>query len=69
MLYSDEVTTGFEDSTFQEVVESWLYTSDNMFGEIVWAAGFELARRLLPLFPPPSWFKELEAKQIKQESE
>jgi hypothetical protein len=52
-LNDDE--TGFEDRTFQEVVEAFLYTSDGMFGDILFDAERELRKRLKPLFPPPEW--------------
>lgn len=45
--------TGFEDYTLNEVLESFLYTSDNMFGEVVFDAQRELYRRI----PPPIWAK------------
>lgn len=33
-----EMPNGFENETFQSVVESALYTDDGMFGEIRWCA-------------------------------
>lgn len=45
--------TGFEDHTLEEVVAAYLYTSENMFGEIVFDAQRELYRRT----PPPDWAK------------
>ena len=46
--------TGFEDSTLEEVLEGFLYTSENMFGEVVFDAQRELYRRI----PPPEWAKK-----------
>ena len=47
--------TGYEDRTFQSVVESALYNSENMFGREAWDAERELLKRLMVLFPPPEW--------------
>jgi hypothetical protein len=47
----------FANRSFKEVVESALYTSDNMFGEIAFEAERELMRRLMKLYPPPDWAK------------
>jgi len=46
--------TGFEDRSLQEVLENYLYTSANMFGEVVFDAERELFRRI----PPPEWAKK-----------
>lgn len=43
--------TGFERKTLLEVLETFLYTSDNMFGEIVHDAQRELYKRVTP----PEW--------------
>lgn len=43
--------TGFEEKPLEEVVAAYLYTSANMFGEIVFDAERELFRRT----PPPDW--------------
>lgn len=43
--------TGFENKTLEEVVASFLYTSQNMFGEVVFDAERELFKRT----PPPKW--------------
>jgi hypothetical protein len=45
--------TGFEDQTLEEVLAAFLYTSENMFGEIVFDAQRELYKRT----PPPVWAK------------
>lgn len=50
-------TKDFADMTFQEVVESALYTSQNMFGSIQFEAERELYRRLMVLYPEPEWKK------------
>lgn len=50
-----EEPTGFEKRSLKEVIESWLYTSENMFGEIVFDAGRELHKRLREVVPPPEW--------------
>lgn len=46
--------TGFEDKTLEEVVAAFLYTSQNMFGEVVFDAERELFKRT----PPPEWAKK-----------
>ena len=46
--------TGFEDYTLEEVLANFLYTSDNMFGDIVCDAERELYKRI----PPPEWAKK-----------
>jgi hypothetical protein len=55
--------TGFEDSTLEEVVAAFLYTSDNMFGEVVFDAQRELYRRT----PPPDWAKRHPLPDMAQE--
>lgn len=45
--------TGFEDYSLAEVVATYLYTSDNMFADIVFDAERELYKRT----PPPEWAK------------
>lgn len=45
--------TGFEDDTLEEVLASFLYTSEGMFGEVVFDAERELFKRI----PPPEWAK------------
>lgn len=44
-------STGFENRTLQEVIESFLYTSQGMFGDIQFGAECELYKRV----PPPDW--------------
>ena len=46
--------TGFENRTLEEVLENFLYTSANMFGEIVFDAERELYKRT----PPPKWARK-----------
>lgn len=58
MPYDKAGRTDFEESSFQEVVEAFLYTSDSMFGDIQHDAAVELSRRLQKLFPPPDWAKK-----------
>lgn len=55
---AEEEPTGFEKKSLKEVIESWLYTSENMFGEIVFDAGRELQKRLREVVPPPEWAKK-----------
>jgi hypothetical protein len=43
--------TGFEGQTLESVLAAFLYTSENMFGEIVFDAQRELYKRI----PPPTW--------------
>lgn len=46
--------TGFENHTLEEVLANYLYTSANMFGEIVFDAERELFKRI----PPPAWVRK-----------
>jgi hypothetical protein len=55
--------TGFEGQTLMEVLESFLYTSENMFGEIVFDAQRELYRRC----PPPEWAQKHRLPDMAQE--
>ena len=48
----------FEKESFQSVIESALYTCDNMFGDIRHAAEQELLRRLALIVPEPAWSKK-----------
>lgn len=66
-----DIKTEFEDEPLEKVIQAALYTDDNLFGEIQWAAEVELYRRV----PIPEWAKKHElpftAKQafkIKEES-
>lgn len=51
-----KIPTMFEHMPLIEVIQSTLYTSDEMFGEIQWAAQVELFRRI----PVPDWAKKHE---------
>lgn len=55
--YFKSDTRVFADKTFADVVESALYTSQGMFGDIQFEAERELFRRLMRLYPPPAWAK------------
>jgi hypothetical protein len=43
--------TGFEGYSLEDVVAAFLYTSDNMFGDVITDAQRELYKRT----PPPTW--------------
>lgn len=66
---TERIVTGFENKTLEEVIQSALYTDDNLFGEIRWAAEVKLHRRV----PIPAWAKKHElpflAKQAFQGAE
>jgi hypothetical protein len=46
--------TGFEGHTLEDVLAAFLYTSEGMFGDIVFDAERELYKRI----PPPEWAKK-----------
>lgn len=56
-MWLSDTPEDWKDQSFQSVVESALYTSQGMFGEIQFEAERELMRRLMILFPPPEWTK------------
>lgn len=58
-LVPADYITNFEDQTDKEVIESMLYTSCNMFGEIQFDAEQELKRR----YPPPAWCYDANGKR------
>lgn len=48
-----KLKTYYENNTLEEVIQSAIYTDDNMFGEERWLAQVELCRRV----PTPDWAK------------
>lgn len=50
---SSDTPDDFKDFNDKELIESVLYTSQNMFGEVQFEAECELMRR----FPRPDWAK------------
>lgn len=55
--------TGFEDYTLEDVLANYLYTSEGLFGEVVFDAQRELYKRTLP----PEWAKNFPLPRLAKE--